>query len=166
MTTPLEPGNAVWTFESVGALLHEVDRYRVISAPDVYAEQIKALPANLKPQFRAGSQTVSSRPPKSAEEQNNVLFDAALGGRDFSARPEFYILYDDVAALKSLLRAKPLAVFLEKQPGQQEAARKPATEKGAYMAQWLYLPVVTRQDWVAVLDKQGQIQGFLKGDGF
>lgn len=90
----------------------------------------------------------------------------ASGGRDYSARPEFYILYDDVAALKSLLRAKPLAVFLEKQPGQQEAARKLATEKGADMAQWLYLPIVARRDWVAVLDKQGQIQGFLKGDGF
>ena len=41
-----------------------------------------------------------------------------------------------------------------------------ALEKGADMAQWLYLPVVARQDWVAVLDKQGQIQGFLRGDGF
>lgn len=32
--------------------------------------------------------------------------------------------------------------------------------------QWLYLPVIARQDWVAVLDQQGQIQGFLRGDGF
>ena len=37
---------------------------------------------------------------------------------------------------------------------------------GADVAQWLYLPVIARQDWVAVLDKQGQIQGFLRGDGF
>jgi hypothetical protein len=37
---------------------------------------------------------------------------------------------------------------------------------GADMAQWLYLPVMGRQDWDAVLDKQGQIQGFLRGDGF
>ena len=34
------------------------------------------------------------------------------------------------------------------------------------MAQWFYLPVVAREDWVAVLDKQGQIQRFLKGDRF
>ena len=34
------------------------------------------------------------------------------------------------------------------------------------MAQLVYLPVVGRQDWVAVLDQQAQIQGFLKGDGF
>ena len=37
---------------------------------------------------------------------------------------------------------------------------------GADMTQWLYLPVIARQDWVAVLDKHGQIQGFLRGDGF
>jgi hypothetical protein len=34
------------------------------------------------------------------------------------------------------------------------------------MAQWLYLPVIARQDCAAVLDKQGRIQGFLRGDGF
>jgi hypothetical protein len=36
----------------------------------------------------------------------------------------------------------------------------------AQMTQWLYLPVTTRQDWVAAPDRQGQIQGFLRGDGF
>lgn len=95
-----------------------------------------------------------------------MLSDAASGERDYSAGPEFYILYDDVAALKSLLRAKPLAVFLEKQPGPQESARKLATEKFADVTQWFYQPIVARQDWVSVLDKQGHIQGFLKGDGF
>jgi hypothetical protein len=147
-------------------LVHEVDRYKVISAPDVEAEALEALPANLKPKFWAGPQTVSIRPPKNAEEHNKVLIEAAAGGRDYGARPEFYIPYERAAALKSLLHAKPLSVFLQKQPNQQEAAQKLAREKGADMAQWLYLPVVGRQDWVAVLDKQGQIQGFLKGDGF
>ena len=41
-----------------------------------------------------------------------------------------------------------------------------AANKGLDMAQLVYLPVVGRQDWVAVLDQQAQIQGFLKGDGF
>ncbi|MEO5659878.1 MAG: hypothetical protein ABIQ90_08790 [Polaromonas sp.] len=39
-------------------------------------------------------------------------------------------------------------------------------EKSADIAQWPYLPVTGRQDWVAVLNAQGQIQGFLPGDGF
>ncbi|MEO5659883.1 MAG: hypothetical protein ABIQ90_08820 [Polaromonas sp.] len=67
---------------------------------------------------------------------------------------------------KSLQRAKPLSLFLQKQPGQQDAARQLALEKNADIAQWWYLPVVGRQDWVAVLNAQGQIEGFLPGDGF
>ena len=57
-------------------------------------------------------------------------------------------------------------MFLQKQPDQQAAARKLALEKGVDLKEWFYLPVIARQDWVAVLDKQGQIQGFLRGDGF
>ena len=34
------------------------------------------------------------------------------------------------------------------------------------MAQWVYLPVVGRQDGVAVLDGSARILGFLPGDGF
>ena len=147
-------------------LVHEVDRFKVISAPDVEVQELEGLPANLKPKFWIGPQTVSIRLPKSAEEHNKILFEAAAGGRDYAERPEFYIPYDGETSLKSLLRAKPLTVFLQKQPSQQVAAQQLARDKGADIAQWLYLPVVARQDWVAVLDKQGQIQGFLKGDGF
>jgi len=161
-------GYGMWTVWQARPLylVHEVDRYKVISAPDVDAEALKALPENLKPKFWAGPQMVGTRPSKNAEEHNTVLFEAATGGRDYGARPEFYIPYDNAAGLKSVLRAKPLSVFLQKQPTLQEAAEKLARDKGADMAQWLYLPVVARQDWVAVLNKQGQIQGFLPGDGF
>ena len=110
--------------------------------------------------------TVAIRAPKDAEERKKVLFESVQGGRDFAERPEFYLPYEGAAALKSLQRAKPLALFLQKQPAQESTAKALAAEKGADLTQWLYLPVVGRQDWVAVLDKQGQIQGFLKGDGF
>ena len=90
----------------------------------------------------------------------------AKEGRDYAERPEFYLPYEGEAALKSLNRAKPLAVFLQKQPTQEKAARELIAEKRLEMDQLHYLPVVGRQDWVAVLDAQGQIQGFLKGDGF
>ena len=47
-----------------------------------------------------------------------------------------------------------------------DTARKLALEKGIDMAEWLYLPVIARQDWVVMLNRQGNIQGFLRGDGF
>ena len=95
-----------------------------------------------------------------------MLFESLQGGRDFAERPDFYLPYEGAAALKSLPPAKPLAAFLQKHPEQQDAARTLALEKGGDIVKWLYLPVVGRQDWIAVLNQQGQIQGFLPGDGF
>ncbi|MEG0923080.1 MAG: hypothetical protein RSD57_00945 [Comamonas sp.] len=60
--------------------------------------------------------------PASVEEHNTALFEAAAGGRDYGARPEYYIPYDSAAAQLALVRAQPLSAFLKKQPQQQEAA--------------------------------------------
>ena len=147
-------------------LVQEVDRFKVIVAGSLEPAAVAALPLLLKPKWVSGPIVIALREPVDTSERNKVLADSVQGGRDYAERPEFYLPYKGLNALKSLKRAKPLAVFLEKQPQQANAARKLALEKGANMADWLYLPVVARQDWVAVLDKQGQIQGFLKGDGF
>lgn len=147
-------------------LVMEVDRFKVISAPDLRDASLVALPQALQPRWVGGPVTVAIREPKDIEEKNKVLSKSVLGGADYGERPEFYLPYEGDAALKSLKRAKPLAVFLTKYPQQQAAARKLALDKGADMAQWLYLPVRGRTDWVAVLDQQAQIQGFLEGDGF
>lgn len=147
-------------------LVHEVDRFRVISRPDIDEVALDTLPAKLKPQFWSGPQTVGIRPPKDVQERNKVLFESAAGGRDYGARPEFYVSYDDAIAKKALLKAVPLAVFLQKQPQQTQAAQKILQNKGGDFARLLYVPVVGRKDWVAVLNPQGQIEGFLPGDGF
>lgn len=161
-------GYGLWTVWQARPLylVYEVDRYKVIAAPDVDANELRALPLHLKPKLWEGPQTVGIRPPKNAEERNKVLFDAAAGGRDYGARPSFYIPYDRAVALKALERAKPLSTFLARYPAQQAAAQALASEKGATLSDWQYLPVVARQDGIAILDKQGQIQGFLPGDGF
>lgn len=161
-------GYGMWTVWQARPLylVYEVDRYKVISAPDVNAEELKALLPNLKPRLWAGPQIVGIRPARNAEEHNTVLFEAATGGRDYGARPSFYIPYQGEVASQAALRAKPLPAFLQKQPSQQDAAHALTRDKGADIAQWLYLPVVARQDWVAVINQQGQIQGFLRGDGF
>ena len=147
-------------------MVQEIDRFKVIVGPALDDAAVAALPSALQPHWWKGPLTVAIREPKDAQERQTVLFESVQGGRDYAERPEFYLPYEGTAALKSLHRAKPLNVFLQKQPDQQDTARKLALEKGADMAQWLYMPIMARQDWVAVLDKQGQIQGFLRGDGF
>ena len=146
-------------------LVYEVDRFKVISAPDVVAEELAALPANLKPKFWSGPTTVGIRSPKTVEEHNSVLFEAAIGGRDYGERPNFYIPYEGETALKSTVRAKPLSDFLQLYPAQRSVAQELAKKKGADLKQWLYLPIIARKPWIAIIDQTGRTQGFLPGDG-
>ena len=147
-------------------LAFEVDRFQVVMSADIDHASLKPLPAYLQPKPFGGVRTVALRRPESVEEKNAVLFEAIEGGRDYAERPEFYIPYEGDAALGSLRRAKPLDLFFQKYPDQKTAAEKIASDRGSNLAEWRYLPVVGRQDWVALLDSQGQIQGFLRGDGF
>ena len=147
-------------------LVQEVDRFKVLSMPDLDMAEVRKLPIPMQVNWVKGPITVAIRAPKDAEEQQKVLLESVQGGRDYAERPEFYLPYEGAAALKALQRAKPLAAFLDKQPSQRSAAADLAASKGLDMAQLVYLPVVGRQDWVAVLDQKAQIQGFLKGDGF
>lgn len=147
-------------------LVQEVDRFVVVPLPSLEPTAVARLPSTLQPRWIGGPQVVAIRKPKNIEEKNEVMLEAARGGRDYAERAEFYLPYEGEAALQSLSRARPLAVFLQKQPTQEAAAQALAAEKGLDMAALVYLPVMGRQDWVAVLDQKAQIQGFLKGDGF
>ncbi len=147
-------------------LAQEIDRFKVVMAIDLDKSALNALPAALKPDLLSGPLVVATREPKDSTERNKVMFESLEGGRDIAERPEFYLPYEGSNALKSLKHAKPMTEFLKRWPEQTEAAQNLAAFKKAEIAQWQYLPVVGREDWVAVLDNQGHIQGFLKGDGF
>lgn len=161
-------GYGMWTVWQARPLylVYEVDRFKLISAVDVDATALKRLPEDIAPQLWSGPKLVGIRPAKNAEESNKVLFEAATGGRDYAERPEFYVAYRNEVLTQVLGHLKPLSDFLKKRPDQSSAAQKLAIEKNIDLSQLMYLPVIARRDWVAVLDKQGQIQGFLKGDGF
>ena len=161
-------GYGLWTVWQARPLymVLEIDRFKVITRTTIDEAALAALPLALQPNLLAGPMVVGIREPKDAKEREKVMFESVQGGRDYADRPDFYVAYSGAAAAKALVKARPISVFLQKQPGQQAAANELATKKGADISQLMYLPVVARQDWVAVLDKQGQIQGFLKGDGF
>lgn len=161
--------HSVWLARPLYLVL-EVDRFKVIAAPDLVAEsavtELAKLPPPLKPSWASGPITVATRAPRDAQERDAVMFEAAAGGRDYAERPEFYIPYEGPAALKSLQRAKPVEAFLDKNASQRQAAEALAIEKKADLTKWQYLPVVGRQEWIAILNQQGVIEGFLHGNGF
>ena len=111
-------------------LVQEIDRFKVIAGPVLDGAAVTALPAALQPHWWTGPLTVAIREPGDVQERQKVMAESVQGGRDYAERPEFYLPYEGAAALKSLALAQPLAVFLQKQPDQQAAARKLALEKG------------------------------------
>ncbi|WP_310322592.1 TfpX/TfpZ family type IV pilin accessory protein [Hydrogenophaga palleronii] len=161
-------GYGLWTVIEARPLflVHEVDRFKVVAMPDIEREALATLPVSLRPTLFSKPRVVAIREPLDEQERDKVLFAALAGGRDYAERPEFYLPYEGESARKTLIKASPLTLFLERYPDQVDAAKAMALKRGGEEAQWFTLPVIARQDWVAVLDENGQLQGFLQGDGF
>ena len=151
-------------------LVMEIDRFKVVAAPELQdseaASALAVLTPALKPSIFGPPVVVAIRSPKNEDERTTVLAESVAGGRDYSLRPDFYIPYTGDSARKSLVRSKPLTLFLKRWPREQMNATTIASKKSIDISMLKYVPVVGREDWVAVLDDQGRIQGFLKGDGF
>lgn len=151
-------------------LVHEVDRFRAISMADYsdadVAPALAALPASLQPHWYQRPKAVGIRLPKNTEERQDVMFESIFGGRDYSQRPDFYVPYDASYQNTALSRTKPLKNFILKYPDSAKAAEDILKTKNISLDDALFLPVVHKQEWIAVLDKSAQILGFLPGDGF
>jgi hypothetical protein len=157
----------IWTVHQARPLylVHEVDRFKVIALADVDTAELPKLPEALQPQLFKGPQTVGLRE-GSSEERQKVMLESVEGGRDYGERPGFYVAYDAAQAAKAYAKAKPLENFAKKHPSKQADIDKLQTQAGADAKLLRYLPIMARQDWVAVLNSQGAIVGYVQGDGF
>ena len=151
-------------------LVHEVDRFRVITSGDWgdadVREAIARLDVPLRPHWLKGPVTVGIRDPRDSQERRDVMFESSFGGRDYSQRPEFYVPYDAAYQPKALARAKPLKAFIASYPATAGEAADVLNKHGVAADEALFLPVLHKQEWVAVLDKSARILGCLPGDGF
>lgn len=161
-------GYGVWTVWQARPLfmVAELDRFKVITKIMLDDKSLSSLPLSLKPDFFSGPITVSIREPNSQDEKTSVLFESLYGGRDYGERPDFYRPYDDIGAAKSLVRARPLLAFLKKFPMQREKANEILIKHNLQVDSARYLPVIAKQEWIALLDEKGFIIGYLRGDGF
>jgi hypothetical protein len=157
----------VWTMYQVRPLflVHEVDRFKVIALADVDAAELPKLPEALQPRLFTGPQTVGLRE-ASNDERQKVMIESVEGGRDYGEQPNFYLAYDAVQAAKTYAKTKPLENFVKKHPGKQAEIDKLQAQAGSEAKHLRYLPITARQDWVAVLNSQGAIVGYVQGDGF
>jgi hypothetical protein len=151
-------------------LVHEIDRFRVVSVPDFgdvdVSKAISALPVELHPKLWGGPITVGIRLPENKDERKNVLFESMYGGRDYAQRPEYYVPFDSSYQQALISRSKSLDSFTKHFPTQTIEATEMARSSGVSVSQMRFLPVLHKQEWIAVLKPTGEIAGFLPGDGF
>lgn len=158
----------VWTVWQARPLYMaaEVDRFKLVSAPDLRGASLGRLPAELQPSIFSGPKFVAIREPIDIAERSQILAEVIDGGADFGERPSFYLPYTGDAARKMLARSKSLEIFLQKYPAHRKEAEQLAAEKGKKVNLMKYLPIVGRQDWIAILDDDAFVIGYLRGDGF
>lgn len=152
-------------------LVHEVDRFRVVTVGDYgdadVRDSLAALPQKLQPHWLTGPIVVGIRAPKDESERREVMLEAITGGRDYAQRPDFYMPYGAPAdQSRTLARAKSLRGFVKLYPETSDAAIALLARQSIGLDDAYFLPVMHRQDWVAVLDGSARILGFLPGDGF
>jgi hypothetical protein len=151
-------------------LVHEVDRFRVISMPDFgdidISKELASLPPDLSPRLFDGPIVVGIRSVSSSAERKEVMLESVFGGRDYSQRPGFYVPYDENYAPKALLRSRSLESFVKYYPQTEREAVRILSEARVEMKSTRFLPVLHKQEWIAILAPTGKILGFLPGDGF
>lgn len=147
-------------------LVAEIDRFKAITKGELSDSDIQKLPPDLRSNFWKQPMVVGIRPPVSIEEKNRVLFDSVKGGRDYAERPEFYVTYDELVAKKSFAAGRNIADFIQKYPALAKWATEYSDRIKIPISEIRYLPIVAREDWIAILDQNGYIVEFLKGEGF
>lgn len=147
-------------------LVAEIDRLKVITRSEIADADIERLPEGLRTGIWKRPIIVGIREPYSIDEKNKVLFESLQGGRDYAERPEFYIKYAERSAQKSLERGRDFLDFLQKYPSLTVWAEDYARRKNIPIELIKYLPIRAREDWIAILDQNGYVDDFVKGDGF
>lgn len=146
------------------ALVFEVDRYRVVTAAEVYRSE---LPEAMPP-YRTlpldGPLQLYAKLPDAGEERNNALF-MAVGGVDVGQRPKFWRPYEEGRAA-AVARARPFDVLAKRYPERSAEFGTSLSEARLDASSARFLPVTARGDWVAVIDASGNIATFIPADGF
>jgi hypothetical protein len=147
------------------ALVFEKDRFRVISAADVYQPELpKALQAYRSLPLN-GPWSLGLRDLERGQEHNDALFKAVTEGVDTSQRPIFWVPYAQTQTQASA-RARPLSDLLKRYPAEAATITAVLRERGLEPSQARFLPVMARGNWVALLDGKGEVVGFAPVDGY
>lgn len=151
------------------AMVFEVDRFVVVTRPDVDPDDMDQAP----PQYRhlsllQGPRLLGSRAPRDGNEMLESV-DLSIAGKEPSLRPGWWQPYEqnrqDVRQ-----RMKPLAELYAAQPPTNRQVIDAALQNIAVAKEGLfYLPLVHRKlldSWIVLLDSNADIRGYAPVGGF
>lgn len=147
------------------AMVFEADRFRVVTAADVYRPELPKAPPEYRSLPVSGPWLLGTRAPQPGKEHGEALF-MALQGADIADRPAFWQHYAKSAG-DALGRARPLSALLDHYPSRDAEIKAELGAMGADLSTARFLPLVARSDWVVVLDGgSGSILGYVQANGF
>lgn len=146
------------------AMVFEVDRFRVVTANDVHEPDLP----KAKPEYQSmpltGPWLLGARAIQPGDERNDALF-LGLEGVDIGMRPNFWQPYEQSRA-EVLKAARPISLLLKKYPERSESIRQRLANLGEQEQQTMFVPVLARGDWVALIRADGSVMDFENVDGF
>jgi len=149
------------------AIVLEEDRFRVISAMDVYKPEL----AKTAPEYRnlsfSGPRLLRSVLPVDLAARSDAL-NLALKGFDIGTRPTLWRPWDAAARTEALLHARPLSKLIMDHPAGRHSIMNSIKHIGQPIDDLVYIPMITfRGDWIAILKQSsGDLAGFAMVDGF
>jgi hypothetical protein len=146
-----------------------VDRFDVVSANQLEAEDLAAGSPEYRELPLTGPRVVGLRPPDQAsnpDEWNKYVF-SALGGKDAPQFPKYYVPYVDIADVV-LKKAKPLAELAKGKPATRAIVQEFVDRSARAEGEFVFVPFVGRGDpMTAVLDaRDAKIAGILPIDPY
>ncbi len=148
-------------------LVHEVDRFQVVTAADIDPVELQ----QAIPEFRTlhlwGIRTIGVRLAVDEDERLKSL-DLALAGKDMAMRPAWWKPLDDSHRKIMEAKGKPLSALKGRHNYDERAMQALLDQAGIQPEDALAFPVVARRsNWSVLINRHTmKVLGFLPVDGF
>lgn len=148
-------------------LVHEVDRFQVVTAADIDSVELQGAIPELRALPVWGIQTIGVRPAENEEERLRSL-DQALAGKDVAMRPSWWRFLDENHRQIMETKGKPLSALQGRKNYDEQAVRVLLDQAGIQPEDALAFPVVARRsNWSVLINRRTMgVLGFVPVDGF
>jgi hypothetical protein len=145
----------------------ETNRFRVVSANEVVADELPLAPETLRRLSVSGPALVRAQAPNDPQEVLEAI-QRALAGADIGTRPKYWRPWNADARRETLSASHPLEALRQRYLLRAAEVDEAVARTGFEVHQLRYLPVLSRfADWVVLIDAAtGEPVGFAPFDGF